>query len=216
MPIRRPDHGCHGYSSSRNSVLWAFSSLVVQHDQAPRLNRIQATSTRGIRARIRRAAGCATPTGSAGHAGATANLKLTFHLDHSAGADHTALRGELSPYRGLPTRLARVLRKHHGKQRACSLPPACCACLPGRDWKACVDLREPRVSLDVLALGDDAIAKRDIARAALQFAHLEARAALPHIEPLAVALRREEHTILVELHHLGEIGIELHRGAAAR
>src|SRR5262249_30509095 len=27
-------------------------------------------------------------TGSAGHAGATANLKLTFHLDHSAGADH--------------------------------------------------------------------------------------------------------------------------------
>src|SRR6516165_8921565 len=87
MPIRRPAHGCHGYSSSRNSVLWAFSSLVVQHDQAPRLNRIQATSTRGVRARIRRMAGCATPPGSAGHAGATANLKLTFHLDHSAGAD---------------------------------------------------------------------------------------------------------------------------------
>jgi hypothetical protein len=34
-------------------------------------------------------AGCATPTGSAGHAGATTNLKLTFHLDYSAGADHT-------------------------------------------------------------------------------------------------------------------------------
>src|SRR5262245_14219075 len=33
-------------------------------------------------------AGCATPTSSAGHAGATANLQLTFHLDHSAGADH--------------------------------------------------------------------------------------------------------------------------------
>ncbi len=32
-------------------------------------------------------AGCATPTSSAGHAGATAKLKLTFHLDHSAGAD---------------------------------------------------------------------------------------------------------------------------------
>jgi len=31
--------------------------------------------------------GCATPPGSVGHAGATANLKLTFHLDHSAGAD---------------------------------------------------------------------------------------------------------------------------------
>jgi hypothetical protein len=37
MPIRRPDHGCHGYSSSRNSVLWAFSSLVVQHNQAARI-----------------------------------------------------------------------------------------------------------------------------------------------------------------------------------
>jgi transposase InsO family protein len=34
---------------------------------------------------FRRVAGCATPTSSAGHAGATANLKLTFHLDHSAG-----------------------------------------------------------------------------------------------------------------------------------
>jgi hypothetical protein len=33
---------------------------------------------------------CATPTGSAGHAGATANLKLTFHLDHSPGADQFA------------------------------------------------------------------------------------------------------------------------------
>jgi transposase InsO family protein len=54
----------------------------------PRLNRIQATSTRGVCACIRRVAGCATPTGSAGHAGATANLKLTFHLDHSPGADH--------------------------------------------------------------------------------------------------------------------------------
>ena len=34
---------------------------------------------------LRRVAGCATPTGSAGHAGATASLKLTFHLDHSVG-----------------------------------------------------------------------------------------------------------------------------------
>jgi len=32
-----------------------------------------------------RVAGCATPTGSTGHAGATANLKLTFQSDHSAG-----------------------------------------------------------------------------------------------------------------------------------
>src|SRR5262249_52393619 len=31
---------------------------------------------------------CASPTGSAGHASATASLKLTFHLDHSVGANH--------------------------------------------------------------------------------------------------------------------------------
>src|SRR5262249_48327049 len=35
-----------------------------------------------------RVAGCAIPTGSAGHASATASLKLTFHLDHSVGANH--------------------------------------------------------------------------------------------------------------------------------
>jgi len=34
-------------------------------------------------------AGCATPTGSAGHASATASLKLTFHLDHSVGANQS-------------------------------------------------------------------------------------------------------------------------------
>src|SRR5215831_18251386 len=102
MPIRSPDHGCHGYSSSRNSVLWAFPSLVVQHDQAPRLNRIQATSTRGVRARIRRVAGCAPPTGSAGHASATAHLKLTFHLDHSVGANQTLVRRPLKDTAKLP------------------------------------------------------------------------------------------------------------------
>src|SRR5262249_38820416 len=59
----------------------------LQHDQAARLAWIQATSTRGFRACLRRVAGCATPSGSAGHAGETANLKLTFHPDHSAGAD---------------------------------------------------------------------------------------------------------------------------------
>src|SRR5262249_34053858 len=77
---------------------------------------IQATSTRGVRARIRRVAGCATPTGSAGHAGATANLKLTFHLDHSAGADQSrrrkprpsaAIQREVG--RGLGRTLSRVL-----------------------------------------------------------------------------------------------------------
>jgi hypothetical protein len=35
-------------------------------------------------------AGCATPIGFAGHAptSATANSELTFHPDHSMGADH--------------------------------------------------------------------------------------------------------------------------------
>ena len=62
------------------------AQIVIESWRRPsRLNRIQATSTRGVCACIHRVAGCATPTGSAGHAGATANLKLTFHLDHSAG-----------------------------------------------------------------------------------------------------------------------------------
>jgi hypothetical protein len=86
----------------------------LQYDQAACLAQLQATSTRGVPARLRRVAGCDTPTGSAGHAGATANLKLTFHLDHSAGADqvfailaHTAFL----PPRHQPTRppLAKII-----------------------------------------------------------------------------------------------------------
>ena len=34
--------------------------------------------------------GCATSTDFAGHAGATADLKLTFYPDHSVGANHTS------------------------------------------------------------------------------------------------------------------------------
>jgi hypothetical protein len=60
-----------------------------KHDQVARIARIQAASTGGICPCLRRVAGCATPTGSAGHAGATANLKLTFHPEYSAGADHS-------------------------------------------------------------------------------------------------------------------------------
>jgi hypothetical protein len=48
---------------------------------------LQATNTSGRRARILRMAGCATPTGSASHAGVTANSQLTFHLDHPMQAD---------------------------------------------------------------------------------------------------------------------------------
>ena len=53
------------------------------------ITRLQAAGTRGVRASIRRVAGCATSTGSAGHApaGTTANTKLTFRPDHSVGAD---------------------------------------------------------------------------------------------------------------------------------
>src|SRR5262245_20805851 len=89
MPIRRPHQGCHGYSSSRSSVLWAFSSFVVQHDQAARLAWIQTACTGGVHSGPRRVAGCATSNGFAGHAGATASLKLTFEVDHSAGANHS-------------------------------------------------------------------------------------------------------------------------------
>ena len=62
-----------------------FSSLVVQSPQAARVSRFQITSTRGVRARARRVAGCATSNGLAGHAGAQAYIKLTFQLDHSVG-----------------------------------------------------------------------------------------------------------------------------------
>ena len=46
---------------------------------------LAAPHSRTSLACIRRVAGCATPTGSAGHAGAAANVKLTFQSDHSAG-----------------------------------------------------------------------------------------------------------------------------------
>ena len=56
--------------------------------EAARIARIQAASTGSICPCLRRVAGCATPTGSTGHASATASLQLTFHLDHSVGANH--------------------------------------------------------------------------------------------------------------------------------
>jgi hypothetical protein len=43
-----------------------------------------AVSHNAAFSRIRRVAGSASATGSAGHAGAKADVKLTFHLDHSA------------------------------------------------------------------------------------------------------------------------------------
>src|SRR6266567_2360255 len=80
----------------------------LQYDQAACLARLPATCTRGVPARLRRVAGCATPTGSAGHAGATANLKLTFHLDHSAGADHKCAPSSDQLTRTLPPGTGRL------------------------------------------------------------------------------------------------------------
>jgi len=49
MPIPKPDHGCHGYSSSQNSVPWAASiisrrtsSWLEQQDQRPATQRAGA------------------------------------------------------------------------------------------------------------------------------------------------------------------------------
>src|SRR6185369_13085512 len=58
----------------------------LQHHQAACIARLQATSPRGVRACIRRVAGCATSTGFAGHASTEAGLELTFHLDHPMGS----------------------------------------------------------------------------------------------------------------------------------
>src|SRR2546423_12858993 len=94
----------------------------LQYDQAACLARLQATSTRGVRARIRRGAGCATPTGSAGHAGATANLKLTFHLDHSAGADqYGAMRSPTQWMEGVSA----IAREGIGKRQPRPMRRAC-------------------------------------------------------------------------------------------
>src|SRR5438874_4177022 len=55
-----------------------------QHDQAARIAWIQAAST-GFVSAFAAWPAALRRTGSAGPAGATASLKLTFHLDHSAG-----------------------------------------------------------------------------------------------------------------------------------
>src|SRR6516225_5653124 len=90
LSARRPNPGRGSTYRRGNSVqTTAATSLAaaLQHDQAARIARIQAASTGGICPCLRRVAGCATPTGSTGHAGATASLKLTFHLAHSVGAN---------------------------------------------------------------------------------------------------------------------------------
>ena len=62
----------------------------LQHGAPAWLTWLPAARTRGVRACLRRMAGCAHPTGSAGHAtrSETTNPKLTSEPDHSMGADH--------------------------------------------------------------------------------------------------------------------------------
>ena len=62
------------YSLRENQIVIESWRQPLQHDQAACLTWIQATSTGGVRACLRRVAGCATPSGSAGRAGATANI----------------------------------------------------------------------------------------------------------------------------------------------
>ena len=61
----------------------------LQHGAHAWLNRLPAAGTRGVRACLRRMAGYAHPTSSAGHAtgGEATNPELTSEPDHSMGAD---------------------------------------------------------------------------------------------------------------------------------
>ena len=60
----------------------------LQRRSTARLSQLQSAGARGLRSCIRSVAGYAPSTGSAGHAGATASAKLTFHPDHSIWAAH--------------------------------------------------------------------------------------------------------------------------------
>ena len=67
----------------------------LQHGAPAWLNRLPAAGTRGVRACLRRMAGYAHPTSSAGHAtgGEATNPELTSEPDHSMGADHVQQGG---------------------------------------------------------------------------------------------------------------------------
>src|SRR6266545_4143163 len=71
------------------------------------------------------------------------------------------------------------------------------------------------MSPDVSAPANDTIAERNGRLAAHELAHLESRSTLlVHIEPAAIALGREEHTVVAR-DRLGEVRIELdHRPTA--
>src|SRR6516162_7227686 len=71
-------------------------STGMDRDQGARIARIQAASTGGICPCLRRVAGCATPTGSAGPASATASLKTNIPPGPLSGGQSAAIRDYLS------------------------------------------------------------------------------------------------------------------------
>jgi hypothetical protein len=83
-------------------------ATALQHCPAAYLDRLPGSCPGGVRASAGRMAGCATPTGSAGHAqaGAKTGPKLTFKPDHQTGADHP------------PISTARIKRLNRGMTRS--------------------------------------------------------------------------------------------------
>jgi hypothetical protein len=100
----------------------------LQHRSATRIPGLQAARSRGLRARLRRARGVATPTGVAARARREINLELTFVSDHSTGADQKLLG--VSPPKAEATgsnpvgRASRSRRASRG-QLATSAAPRC-------------------------------------------------------------------------------------------
>src|ERR671911_2658440 len=76
-----------------------------QHGPPACFSGLLATGPGGVRASLRRMAGCATPTGSAGHApgGAQTDHELTFKPDHPRGADHSQGAGQSIGRTGPPS-----------------------------------------------------------------------------------------------------------------
>src|SRR5262249_5546811 len=86
-PARRAARRRNLLHSPRGPNRYRELAAALQHNQAARIARIQAASTGGICPCLRPVADCATPTGSASTVSETASLELTFHLDHSVGAN---------------------------------------------------------------------------------------------------------------------------------
>src|ERR671916_2263482 len=84
----------------------------LQHGPPACLSGLPATGPGGVRASLRRMAGCATPTGSAGHApgGAQTDHELTFKPDHPRGADQSRPRisAKASHRNGMSERITTV------------------------------------------------------------------------------------------------------------